>query len=126
MKQQTKHARFFAYLRVSGAGQVEGDGFERQLAAVCNYAQANGIKVARIFREEGVSGKKDLANRPALQELVTALHSNGVRLVLIEKLDRLARDLMVHNAISKRTGQLKTAQFSSWRNPVPPVLESSP
>lgn len=84
---------------MSGAGQVEGDGFERQLAAVRNYAQANGIKVARIFREEGVSGKKDLANRPALQELVTALHSNGVRLVLIEKLDRLARDLMVQESI---------------------------
>ena len=52
-----------------------------------------------VLREEGVSGTKDLENRPALQELVIALHSNGVSLVLIEKPDRLARDLMIQESI---------------------------
>lgn len=89
----------FAYLRVSGKGQVEGDGFTRQLAAIRKHAAANGIKIVRIFREEGVSGTKDLENRPALQELLVALHSNGTRLVLVEKLDRLARDLMIQESI---------------------------
>lgn len=88
-----------AYLRVSGKGQVEGDGFTRQLKAIREYAAAHGIKIVNIFREEGVSGAKDLENRPALLELMTALHSNGVKLVLIEKLDRLARDLMVQETI---------------------------
>ena len=36
-----------------------------------------------------------MANRPALLELMAAPHENGTRLVLIEKLDRLARDLMI-------------------------------
>jgi len=89
----------FAYLRVSGKGQLEGDGFTRQLAAIKKHAAANGIRIVRIFREEGVSGTKDLENRPALQELMVALHSNGTRMVLVEKLDRLARDLMIQESI---------------------------
>jgi DNA invertase Pin-like site-specific DNA recombinase len=105
MEQQRKPARCFVYLRVSSLGQVDGDGFERQLVAVRAYTQANGIKIAKIFREEGVSGTKDLANRPALQELLTALHSNGVRLVLVEKLDRLARDLMIQESIIADLGR---------------------
>ena len=97
----------FAYLRVSGKGQLEGDGFTRQLVAIKKHAAAQGIKIVRIFREEGVSGTKDLENRPALQQLLVALHSNGIRLVLIEKLDRLARDLMIQESIvadMKRNG----------------------
>lgn len=88
-----------AYLRVSGKGQLEGDGFPRQTLAIQQYAKANRIEVVRVFREEGVSGKNDLEQRPALQALLEALHSNGVRLVLIEKLDRLARDLMVQESV---------------------------
>jgi len=40
-----------------------------------------------------------MGDRPALQEMLIALLSNGVRTVIIEKLDRLARDLMVQEAI---------------------------
>lgn len=89
----------FAYLRVSGKGQLEGDGFPRQLEAVQQYANAHGLKVARVFREEGVSGTKELENRPALQELIVALHGDGIKLVLVERIDRLARDLMVQETI---------------------------
>lgn len=99
MEQELKHKRCFVYLRVSSVGQVEGDGFDRQLIAVRSYAKVSGIRIVKIFREEGVSGTKDLENRPALQELMLALHSNGVKLVLIEKLDRLARDLMIQESI---------------------------
>jgi DNA invertase Pin-like site-specific DNA recombinase len=37
-------------------------------------------------------------DRPAWSEMVTALHANGVKSIVIEKLDRLARDLMVQEA----------------------------
>jgi DNA invertase Pin-like site-specific DNA recombinase len=97
----------FAYLRVSGKGQLEGDGFTRQLTAIKKFAAANNIRIVRIFREEGISGTKDLENRPALQDLLVALHSNGTKLVLVEKLDRLARDLMIQESIiadMKRNG----------------------
>jgi hypothetical protein len=57
----------FAYLRVSGKGQVDGDGFPRQLIAIEKYSQGNGLKIRKVFREEGISGTKELENRPALQ-----------------------------------------------------------
>jgi DNA invertase Pin-like site-specific DNA recombinase len=86
-------------IRVSGKGQLDGDGFTRQRETIERYAAANNITITQWFEEQGVSGTKDLENRPALSELISALHSNGTRLVLIEKLDRLARDLMVQETI---------------------------
>jgi DNA invertase Pin-like site-specific DNA recombinase len=53
----------------------------------------------KVFQEKGVSGAKDLENRPAFIQLMEALHADGVKLVLVEKLDRLARDLMVQESI---------------------------
>jgi DNA invertase Pin-like site-specific DNA recombinase len=88
----------FAYVRVSGKGQVDGDGFPRQIAAIKTYAQTNGYKLVRTFRDEGVSGTVESTDRPGFSEMMLALLSNGVRVVIIEKLDRLARDLMVQEA----------------------------
>jgi DNA invertase Pin-like site-specific DNA recombinase len=89
----------FGYLRVSSQGQVEGDGFTRQRSAIEFYAKSNGIRIVRWFEEQGVSGTTELVDRPALQDMLVALMSNGIRIVLIEKLDRLARDLMVQETI---------------------------
>ena len=50
--------------------------------------------MSKVFREEGVSGTSELHGRKALLELL-AKQANGAQIVLIEKLDRLARDLMV-------------------------------
>jgi DNA invertase Pin-like site-specific DNA recombinase len=91
--------RAFGYLRVSGRDQIKGDGFPRQLAAIKAYAAAHSIKLVRVFEEQGVSGKHELADRPALLDMLEALAADSVKLVLIEKLDRLARDLMVQETI---------------------------
>lgn len=88
-----------SYLRVSGKGQVQGDGFPRQREAITRYAKANGITVADEFRDEGVSGTKDLDDREGLGDLMARVRSNGVRLVLVERADRLARDLMVSEVL---------------------------
>lgn len=89
----------FGYLRVSGRGQVEGDGFPRQEAAIRAYAKAHGIKLVRLFQEQGVSGGKAIGDRPAFLAMMEALHGDGVKLVLVESLGRLARDLMVQESI---------------------------
>lgn len=89
----------FVYLRVSGHAQIDGDGFDRQLLACQNYAASNELEIAEVFREEGVSGTKELEDRPALSELFAALEENGIKTVLIEKVDRLARDLMIQESI---------------------------
>ncbi len=89
----------FAYLRVSGKGQIQGDGFPRQLEAVKTYAAAHGMMLANIYRERGVSGTAESMDRPTWVEMVGAILTNGVRTVIIERLDRLARDLMVQEHI---------------------------
>jgi DNA invertase Pin-like site-specific DNA recombinase len=89
----------FIYLRVSGKSQVRGDGFRRQFIACRKYAAENGLQIVRIFKERGVSGTKELDDRPALSALFAALEENGVKTILIEKLDRLGRDLMVSETI---------------------------
>ena len=91
--------RAFAYLRVSGQGQVKQSGFSRQLQAVNKFAQANQVEIVEVYREKGVSGTVE--QRPALAEMMVALEQNGrgVNVVLIEGLDRLSRDLMVQEAI---------------------------
>lgn len=89
----------FGYLRVSGRGQVEGDGFPRQEAAIRGYAKTHDIKLVRLFQEKGVSGGKDISDRPSFVSMMEALHGNGVKLVLVESLGRLARDLMIQESI---------------------------
>lgn len=89
----------FAYLRVSGLAQVSGDGFDRQMEAIHLYAGSHQLEIVQVFREEGVSGKNELVDRPALSELFSALSEDGVKTVLIEKLDRLARDVVIQETI---------------------------
>lgn len=88
-----------SYLRVSGRGQLRGDGFPRQRDTIKGYAKSSGIELVDEYRDEGVSGTKELEDREGLAALLDRLESNGVRLVLVEKADRLARDLMVSEVI---------------------------
>lgn len=84
-----------AYLRVSGKGQVEGYGFDRQQATITAWAGHTGASVKQVYREEGVSGAKDETHRPAFAQMVEDLLSNGCRTIVVESLDRFARDLGV-------------------------------
>ncbi len=113
----------FAYLRVSGKGQVKGDGFTRQLKAIREYAKTHNIRIVKIYREEGVSGAKELENRPALSGMMEALHGNGVQVILIEKLDRLARDLMVQETI---IGDLRKYGFDLISVTEPDLCQDDP
>lgn len=87
----------FAYLRVSGKSQLDGDGFPRQEHAIQAYAKAHGIQIVEQFQERAVPGKTEWDDRPAWVEMIGKL--NGTNTIIIEKLDRLARDLMVQEHI---------------------------
>ena len=88
-----------SYVRVSGKGQVDGDGPERQRQAIARFAKNAGLAVLEEFSDLGVSGTTELADRPGLAALLDRLESNGVRTVIVERADRLARDLMVQEVI---------------------------
>lgn len=89
--------RAVIYVRVSTKEQVEQgsrpDGFSlaAQLAACRRRAIELRAEVVGEFTERGVSGRS--LNRPELQALLTRIETKGVDLLIVHKLDRLARNL---------------------------------
>lgn len=89
----------YGYLRVSGRGQLEGTGLDRQRAVVKRYAKKAGFDLVKFFQEEGVSGTKDEADRPAFKEMISEILKDGVRTVVVEGLDRLAREYRLQETL---------------------------
>lgn len=111
----------FAYLRVSSKGQVDGDGFPRQRKAIEDHAAANGIDIVEWFEEEGVSGT--IADRPAWHRMMERLMSNGTKMVIVERMDRLARDLMVQETL---VGDLRKRGFTFISTAEPDLCSEDP
>jgi DNA invertase Pin-like site-specific DNA recombinase len=89
----------FGYLRVSGLTQVDGNGLDRQEEVIQSFADANGYEIAGWFREEGVSGTKGEEDRPAFMRMVTEILRDGVTTVIVESLDRLAREYRIQEQL---------------------------
>lgn len=90
--------RLVAYLRVSSEGQVDGYGLDAQEASVRSWAKARGHRIARVCRDEGLSGALDAAERPGLSCALEALDDGTAEGVIVARLDRLARQLTVQEA----------------------------
>lgn len=88
----------FGYLRVSGAGQVDGNGFERQENAIRSFADKSKIEIVHFFQEQ-VSGIKDEEQREVFQEMISEILRNGVRTIIVEGLDRLAREYRIQEQL---------------------------
>lgn len=91
--------RLVAYLRVSSSGQLDGYGFDVQRADIKRWAKANGHKIVDEFTD-AVTGKADTNDRPGLTQALQLLRkppeADGL---IVGKLDRLARQLTVQEAI---------------------------
>ncbi len=87
------------YMRCSGKGQIAGDTFDRQYDSIRNCAQDKNFEVDKFFREEAVAGKTDAEDRPAFQEMVAWMMSEGCRTAIVESLDRLAREYRVQEQL---------------------------
>lgn len=87
--------KVIGYLRVSTDAQSErGVGLDVQEKAILSWAKENGHTVAELFRDEGVSGSKDLDARPGIYAALDALERlPKPRGFVVYRLDRLARDL---------------------------------
>lgn len=86
--------RVLGYLRVSGKGQLDGDGFDRQRDAITAFAVSKGWAVARFFEEQAVSGTVEAMDRPAFCEMMK-FTGGQFDTIIVERADRLARDLIV-------------------------------
>lgn len=104
-----KRIECFGYLRCSAYGQIGGDSFRRQKEAILKFAKANNYEVKTFFQEEAVSGKtSELEERPKLTEMLMKIAANGVRTVIVERADRLSRDLMASEILIKEFQKLES------------------
>ena len=99
------------YLRVSTDRQAtDGTGLDVQLDAIRRWAEANGHTLTMPCVDQGVSGTKDLDNRPQLIAAMLLLREPGIGGVVVYRLDRLARALVVQEQllaeIRSRGGEL--------------------
>lgn len=92
MAKQTKKEAV-AYCRVSSKGQQkDGTGLDRQEELISTFAKRKGHKLIAVYKE-AMTGTD--ADRPEFTQMLADLLSNGCRTIIVERLDRLARDLGV-------------------------------
>lgn len=83
------------YTRVSTQEQAEsGTSLETQRQRCRNYIESRGWQLVREFQDAGVSGAKEIGDRPAFSNLMTACQGGGVDVVVVTKLDRFSRSIL--------------------------------
>lgn len=87
--------KVYGYIRVSGKSQVDKDGPIRQKVALNKFCSKNGLELERVFEDLAVSGTVEGMDRPGFFAMLEETSASGVKAVVIEKLERLARDLIV-------------------------------
>lgn len=95
----TATIRAIGYLRVSTEGQLDGLGLDVQRSAIEALAEAEGLDLVAVFTDEGISGSEDITGRRALADALDALTEGTATVLIVPKLDRLARDLMVQESV---------------------------
>ncbi|HEX5051051.1 MAG TPA: recombinase family protein [Planctomycetota bacterium] len=88
--------RAIAYLRVSSAGQAKDgrDGLPRQREAIEAFCLASRAILLEEHSDAGVSGTKALGDRPGLSAALQRAVELNATMLIVEKADRLARDLI--------------------------------
>jgi site-specific DNA recombinase len=87
------------YVRVSSREQINGTGIERQINAIETFAKHMRRNVRqsrmklRIFVEKGISGTVE--KRPAFSEMIAFADANDCKIIIIEDMSRLARELLL-------------------------------
>ncbi len=106
---RTPPTKALIYCRVSSDKQVsKGDGLGSQESACRAFAEQRGLKVIKVFKDEGVSGA--LVERPAFNEMLAYAdaHPKERFAAIFPDIKRLARDLEAHIEI---VAKLKSRHF---------------
>ena len=81
------------YVRVSTERQAqEGYSVAAQKENLLRFARTNNFKVYDIYADEGISGKS-VEGRPSVKRLIKDIQNGFVDVVLIQKFDRLTRNI---------------------------------
>lgn len=91
----------FSYLRVSTTGQIDGDGFPRQRDAISAFCVNHDLTCCKEFCESA-SGTVEAMSRPQFAQMMdeverrrTGGYGHQIDGIVVERIDRLARNLMV-------------------------------
>lgn len=107
------------YLRVSTTAQaVDGYGLDAQETACREYASRHGISITSVHRDEGVSGTLEAADRPGLLDALGAIQDGAVDVLIVARLDRLARALTVQEAILAQVWNQHRSLHSADTGPI--------
>ncbi len=87
----------YMYLRVSSLSQTKGDGIPRQRHSIQSFCEVNNLKIKGFYIDEGVSGT--IADRETIAEMFNDMHKNKVNIILVESLQRLAREILIQEKI---------------------------
>lgn len=103
----------YGYIRVSSTKQLDGDGPERQSAKIENYIQANGHELLDTFTD-ATKGKNELKDRKELSKLLGKLAANPhIKIVVVERSDRLARNVMISELILAQFREIHVSVISA-------------
>lgn len=94
--------KIIGYCRVSTKNQKKEGTISIQIKTINEYAKKYNLEIVKIFTDNGVSGTKELENRPGLASLILFLENTEIKKVVITKLDRLARDLYIQEHIIRK------------------------
>lgn len=86
------------YLRLSNATD-ESTSIQRQRDACTSYADAKGFAVVAEYVDDGVSGAREALQRPGLSAAVRGARAREFDVLIVAKLDRLARSVRVFDEV---------------------------
>ncbi len=94
------------YCRTSGSGDGQ-DSLAAQAQACASFASANAHTIAGVYRDESVSGRLPIDQRPALLQALIAIQDGHADGLIVHRIDRLARELHVQEAALARLWGLR-------------------
>lgn len=102
----------YGYIRVSGTDQVKRDGPVRQLETIQTFCATNGLEFVGKFEDLAVPGKTEGFDRPGFVEMVGYCATHGIKVVVIEGMHRLARDLIVSECMIRELREKGISLYS--------------
>jgi len=83
----------YGYCRCSSVQNSGGHTFERQKDAIERFAGQNKYEVVHYYNET-ISGTTTDTERPIFMDMIQTVLGNGVNTIVVERLDRLSRDVV--------------------------------
>jgi DNA invertase Pin-like site-specific DNA recombinase len=92
------------YVRASTSEQRLGP--EAQRSALAAFVAREGLSVAACHEDLGVSGSTTIEERPGLLAALSALREHNAGVLLVVKLDRVARDVVIAATVERAVAKM--------------------